>query len=369
MDQLRKIAALAAQPADNVVALDAGARGRRGEFFAVDRRTFGATCALGLNEAFGYFVVACGTGRGNDESTWSATAIERYTGLNRKFAAPQLIQRLIENRLLVRTKDGLHPRYRLPPWSEIAREAVASEPQLLYLPNSLVTGAGKEKPLRLLREMQDSRRLQLLAAMYDNNNLAEDGGISRAVLWQEHTMTKVGQHGASAIWAFDPQGSRITTTSPLLAIYVTPELKGKARETAKKEFWNAVTAFRTTGLFEFVPHVFESDQPQAEIKHAYALDGAGEEWERELANAAHDAALACLTPGQQQWAVEQNRRLLPVALHIDKVAVIGIARLRYRPHTRMTSAWFAKSRQQAEVFLAGYREMIDRQQARRSSLP
>jgi hypothetical protein len=250
---------------------------KRGEFFAVDKRAFGAACALGLNEAVGYLVLTCGTGRSNDESSWSATAIERYTGLNRKFAAPQLIKRLIDNRLLVRTKGGLYPRHRLPPWSEIAHEAVASKPQLIYLPNSLVTGAGEERPLRLLREMQDVRRTQLLVAMYDHNNLANDGGISRAVFFQEFALSRVGQQGRWMIWAFDPSAGQSTVRtyhSPLFSIYVTPKHKGEAKEMATREFWAAMTAFQTTGLLAFIPHAFESDQPQAEMMHALAPEGA-----------------------------------------------------------------------------------------------
>ena len=109
-------------------------------------------------------------------------------------------------------------------------------------------------------------------------------------------------------------------------------------------------------LVEFIPHLFESDKPEAELIHAYAID-AGEPWEKDLATAAHRAGYLCLSPGQQQRSIEHDRRLFPMPSHIDKLAVIGIARLKYRPRTKMTAAWFAKSKEQGEVFMPTYQEI------------
>ena len=100
----------------------------------------------------------------------------------------------------------------------------------------------------------------------------------------------------------------------------------QAREAASKEFWAALHALEAVKLVEFVPYLFESDQPEAELIHAYAVN-TGEPWERELSIAAHRAGFNCLSPGQQQWTNEQRRLLVPVPSHIDKLAVIGIARL------------------------------------------
>jgi hypothetical protein len=72
-----------------------------------------------------------------------------------------------------------------------------AEPQRIWLPNAIVDGAADETPpLRLLRQMQDVRRLRLFVAMYDSHDLANDGGISRTVLSQKHTLTKEGSRGA-----------------------------------------------------------------------------------------------------------------------------------------------------------------------------
>ena len=133
-------------------------------------------------------------------------------------------------------------------------------------------------------------------------------------------------------------------------------LSGEAREEAAKEFWAALAAFEALKLVQFIPHIFESDKPEAELIHSYAVD-CGEPWEKELASWAYTAGWHCLSPGQQQWAVAQRRYLFPMPSHIDKLAVIGIARLKYRPQTRMTAAWFAKSKEQAKEFTPIYQEI------------
>jgi hypothetical protein len=206
--------------------------------------------------------------------------------------------------------------------------------------------------------MQDVRRLRLFVSMYDSSDLANDGGISRSVLWQVYALTKVGQRGASTVWGFDPVAENMTSGagSPLAKIYVPNGVTSEIKEAGYKDFWAAIYALRDLKLVEFVPHVFESDQPESEMIHPYAVD-AGEPWELRLSLAAHEAGRKCLSPGQQQWAEEQSRLLLPVRSHIDKLAVIGIARLKYRPQTKMTAAWYAKSKEKAEVFTPIYEEI------------
>jgi hypothetical protein len=72
-----------------------------------------------------------------------------------------------------------------------------------------------------------------------------------------------------------------------------------------------------------------------------------------------------VTEGQYGWAVENGiDYLVPVPRHIANVQMIGIARLRYRPHTRMTSAWWADLNAKAEKHLARYAEIAARQNTR-----
>jgi hypothetical protein len=209
--------------------------------------------------------------------------------------------------------------------------------------------------------MQNVRRLQLFVALYDTSNLPNDGGVSRFSLRRDHTLTKVGQRGSSTTWGFG-HGISITSTGDLHQHFLTGKHDDAGKDTGFPDFWSALRAFEDCGLIGFIPHVFESDGPEAEMLHAYPVkDGGCEPWERSLAIAAHAAGFLCLTPGQQKWAVDQAQNLLPVPTHITRLAVIGIGRLRYRPQTRMTAAWFAKSKERSEAWLAVY-EKIARDQ-------
>jgi hypothetical protein len=248
---------------DNVIAFpDVKARGG-GEFFAIDNRAFAEACELGLNPAVAYLTIARGAGRDNAASFWSVNAIEEHTGISRP-KANAAVQLLIDNGLLTKERGGKRPRYRIVQGHEIPprlspderdtyndvvqgkgkfgassyRRIVAkrlaargllktmgthefvladssAEPQWIWLPNAMVDGVADEAPpLRLLRQMQDVRRLRLFVAMYDSHDLANDGGVSRRVLWQEHILTKEGKRGASTIWAFEREGT--STVAPTL---------------------------------------------------------------------------------------------------------------------------------------------------------
>jgi hypothetical protein len=80
-----------------------------------------------------------------------------------------------------------------------------------------------------------------------------------------------------------------------------------------------------------------------------------------VAIAAHDAGIVCIAAGQREWAVQQARHLLPVPSHITNLAGIGVARLRYRPQTRMTAAWFAKSKERCEAWQPIYEQIAQRE--------
>ena len=75
----------------------------RGEFFAVDKRSWAEACQLGMQAAVAYLVLASGTGRDNLRTSWSTNAIERYTGVGRK-RAKTAIDKLINAHLLRRVQ-------------------------------------------------------------------------------------------------------------------------------------------------------------------------------------------------------------------------------------------------------------------------
>ena len=84
----------------------------RGDFFAVDRRSFAFVCSLGLNAAVAYLLLARGTGVDHATSSWSVNSVEKYTSIGRKRAG-QAVALLIEARAAEYIKRGIHPRYYL----------------------------------------------------------------------------------------------------------------------------------------------------------------------------------------------------------------------------------------------------------------
>jgi hypothetical protein len=75
------------------------------------------------------------------------------------------------------------------------------------------------------------------------------------------------------------------------------------------------------------------------------------------------AAVAMLTQGQIEWAQKYGLHLLPALAHrLANVRLVGIARLRYRPHTKATAAWFAK-KQDWDAWQERYCELAEQAKA------
>ena len=104
--------------------------------------------------------------------------------------------------------------------------------------------------------------------------------------------------------------------------------------------------------------LLDGDDNEAEIIHPYGMRG-GEPAERELALAAHYAALPLVTVGQRDWAAQQGYGwLIPVQRHIGNATLIEVYRLKYRPHTAATAAWYALMQQTTAQYLDHYRAML-----------
>jgi hypothetical protein len=382
-------------------------------FFAVDRRTWARVCGLGLNRAVAYLVLARGTGKTNRETAWSVQAIETYTGISRS-SAHAAVATLIEDGVLRKLRDGTRPKYELLPWHIIpgtdprpplssydqsvvdkalqgkkvtgwdkdriadavkkgwlindgdGRYGVAprpdSDPNRIWLPNALVTRAAAEtSPIELVRQGQDVMTLRLLVDLYHVQNLRDDGGVSRAITWQRYERVKVGQQGPYVVWGFEPRGISVRWDGPAVCHRrerLTDEEK-KAGENAGVDFFRRMTQLAELGLIELVPHLLESDGPDAEIIHALRSAGSGS-LEDHIGPAAHEAGLAMLNDQQHQYVNSHNLQLVPVLRHLANVKMIGIARLRYRPHTKLTAAWWHDLHTKGERYLAQYEALAKR---------
>ncbi len=229
--------------------------------------------------------------------------------------------------------------------------AKAAEPDWVWLPNTIVDGAGGETPpLQLLRRTQNLAALRLLVDLYHEHALADDGGVNWRRIRQRNSSHQIGQQGPFIVWGFQEGIVETWTTVPFVASHLTGKYteveaadgSKTQRDTGLDTFWEAEGLLVGLGLLEFVGHVVEADNDNAEVVHPYAI-GNGEPDERDIASCAHAAAESLLIPEQIERATANAMCLLPVyANTLPNVQMVGIARLRYRPQTKATAAWTAK---------------------------
>jgi hypothetical protein len=222
-------------------------------FFCIDRGAFRCAAAGGRNSAIAHLIMARGTGRDNRTTQWSVNAIEKYTGISRP-NAKKAVQDLLDRGIWKKTREGNHPIYETVPGNEIPggpftaaekaviaairkgntpadegaaaglkargvlRESVKrprqqsldldetaiaalSEPVPIWLPNTLVDGAGDERPpIELIRQTGSLPALRLLIELYAVQFLPNFGGVPRATLKGEFDRLHVGERGPFVLW-------------------------------------------------------------------------------------------------------------------------------------------------------------------------
>lgn len=331
----------------------------RGEFFAIDRRQWARVCQLGMNEAVAYLVLACGTGRDNRITSWSSQSLHQYTGIawTRGKAA---IENLIEQGFLSHHEAHTRERPRYEFASFESHEDVAScNDELIWLPNSIITGTseGEMPPVYRLRSRGDIWVLRLFIDLYHSQNLMDDGGISPSILRGEYSRKRVGEQGPYVLWGFRFKHQRIWFSGPFEAHEDRPKPAGSDRNAV----WQSLHALQEMGLLFFVPHLYENSSNQGEIIHPYGIGEKGEEpMELEIGNAAERAAHEMSEWNLLDAEREGFAKFCPVIKTLPDVQMIGIARLRYRPRTSRTAAWWGQLKDSAETWIKRYRELAEK---------
>jgi hypothetical protein len=241
---------------------------KTGNFFAVDRRIIDRLCSSGMvNPVVAYLVIACGTGRDQQTSKWSAKAITQYSQIKRT-RAKEAIEYLIRNKYIEQLKEGKFPLYRLRSYDELQGKKVVNPAQLtksesivlkkfssnliskltpkqtllvpklhekgwlksignyppqyilkteeelkhkhewIWLPNEVVVGTKKKEtpPLDKLRAATDPLLIQLFLDMYNHHDLSDDGGLSRLTVSEVYECEKLTERGIYAVWGFSSPG-------------------------------------------------------------------------------------------------------------------------------------------------------------------
>jgi len=216
-------------------------------------------------------------------------------------------------------------------------------PQWIWLPNELVTGANAEiPPVELLRQGQEVMLLRLLVDFYSAQNLRDDGGIGKQVTHQKYHRVKVGEQGQYTVWGFRLDCETVIWEGPTACHRRTLTEEERASGARSGDlYFRRMAQLVKLGLVEWIPHLYESDGDEAEVVHPFGI-GRSNNIEDRIGTAAHLAGLRLLTQGQREWAAREGLWLVPVLAHIADAKLYAIARLRYRPHTSMTAAWWAE---------------------------
>jgi hypothetical protein len=391
-------------------------------FFAIDRRTWAEVCGLGINPAVAYLVLAQGTSRNNRLTSWSVTSLRHYVGISWERGKPA-IEQLIKAGIICHAPSHSKnkPRYDLLSWAEIFaahlehKRACLSdsdkrflaklrnneipakktydqrqdlkrmaelgvlhrqgddysldfppmEPDVIWLPNTIVTGTdrGEESPVRRVRSGGDVWTLRLFVDLYHAHNLRDDGGISPRVIFEKYERKSVGQQGIFNIWAFRRERRFFTCTGPFVA-----HAQRHAKTDEIHPVWENVDQLAKNGLLTFVPHLWESDSKDAEVLHAYGIEGiSGEQKEIEIGQAAHLAGQAMVLDAKVDRL--SGYYLAPVKNTLPNVQMVGVVRLTYRPHTSRTANWFAELNEKAPHWIQLYRELHQKAEQSRQKTP
>lgn len=301
-----------------------------GDFFAVGRDSFIKACNLGMNPACVFLGLARGTGRDNVTTTWSAQACKERMGA--RWATAESAIATLEASSLVKVIGGSKAR---------PRRSISQEGDLLWLPNAIVDGVpGASSPLARIRSTQEVMVLRLLVELYGEQNLAENGGIDPSVYYQTYTRESFFEWGAFTIWGFDLEQTYLRSGSTVFSPHITqPGKSKKSAELDTRNLWERLGTLHDLGLLVWIPYLY--DGPKGEPMHPLVFDS-GVAFEEELYQDCMSAVERCLPEALSEKVYDYNI-VAPVYRQISHVTVRGVARLRYRPKTSITGAWWSQS--------------------------
>lgn len=309
-----------------------------GDFFAIGKEQWSAASKLGLNPAVAFLVLARGTGRDNITTRWSAEAVAQHTGISWRRAKDAIA--VLERADLAKNakEPGKRPTRKLAFPDDMEK--------VLWLPNALVDGVGgASAPVARLRQTQNVDYLQAFIELYGLQDLAGDGGLPRNLMWSSFTREHVCDAGQFKVYGYTEGGlAYCNTTGPLARFHDKEQPKDGWRS------WAFIKALKNMGLLETVHYLAEGETPDAELLHALTGDAD--------ALAVKDAAYSAME-GMPEWVMQRQAStgydyILPVIRDIPAPGVWGVYRLTFRPHTKLTAAWWARHQESCQRFATIY---------------
>ena len=316
-------------------------------FFAIGPNEWAKACGLGLNPAVALLVLARGSGRDNITTAWSAEAIAKHTGMSWRRA-----KAAIDTLEAAELASGQPTKRRAPQRRKLAMPKGMQG--VLWLPNTLVDGAGNEvAPITKLRQAQNPEHLAAFVELYGLQDLTGDGGLPRDLVWAPFDRERICDTGQFTVWGFTRRDTR--NCNP-----VGPLTRFKNRKVEEHAAaWHFLLAMERMGLLQTADYLAEGESADAELIHPLSGDADADK----VCDAV--AEFAGALPGGYVNHAEGFDYTLPVVRHIAAPAVVGVSRLVYRPHTKLTAAWLATHRDACARHAAIYQALAagDFQQA------
>lgn len=328
-------------------------------FFAVDTETWEAVCETdSINNAVAFLVLCRGTGRDNTTTSWSVNSIEKHTKISRG-RATAAIANLVKHGFIEKVKGGTKPRYKVE--SPTRKKGKLVDANTIWLPNEIIDGtkSGEKSPVARLRQTSDVMILQLFIDLYKQQNLIEDGGILRNTCYVQYEKGSLGDFGQYRLLYFKRGNAVVAWNGVAHHIRAEEDLTDEELNTGANrgiDFFERFAALEALGLVQCVPHLFESDSRESEILHPL---GDCETLERKVTKAAEQAVIRMheAIDANSNLSVNDGYLFVPVPRHLKKAHVIGIWRLRYRPQTKMTGAWWAELNNSTKRHIELYSKM------------
>ncbi len=157
--------------------------------------------------------------------------------------------------------------------------------------------------------------------------------MSAKVYHTKYERTKIGAWRQYTIYSFAKAPGWVTwgdVAKPHRREKLTKEEK-EAGSNAGIDFFARLGRLTRLGLVENVTYLYDGPEGEPVM-----------ELEPRLWSSAMNAAEAMLTPGQLEYVQDKGMEVFPVLSHMEQATLIGILRMRYRPQTKLTAAWFAK---------------------------
>jgi hypothetical protein len=271
--------------------------------------------------------MAAGTGRDHVTTSWSAEAIATYTGMSWR-RAKEGIDNLRKAKVIVKQYGKKsRPRYRL-----------RKPRKKLWIPMTFIFGAESETPpIARVRQIQDADTTFLAFSLYGAQDLVEHEGLPSTMLQRKYQSCALMASGECEVMGFSVKEKPSCLKGSYPIPYGDP--------------WSHLTPLFDVGVIEWVPYLTEGDD--GEFIHALSGDDLAIEVASHLASFGEYVRTYFGYGFKSEW-------IIPVRRHRKRVAVIDIARMRYRPPlTRMTRQWWFKHALTLDEYRQFYREKTE----------